>query len=116
MPHAIKAEHYPLEQHPAYSRSRRRIRTRDLAQTLVQLIDNAIDPSQRDFFFAAEMQVKGAFADADLEREVIHRHLSISVTGQEPVCGIDNQIANVFSGSDCSHGDMTNDHNHFLVK
>ena len=42
------------------------------------------------------MQVDRAFPDADLLREVLHRHLLVAVAREQTIGGVENDVFDIF--------------------
>jgi hypothetical protein len=73
------------------------VRARDGPEAFFQSLDDAIHVREDDLLFAREVQVDGAFADADLAGDVLDRHLAVAVAGQQPVGRVENRLAHFLS-------------------
>jgi hypothetical protein len=92
-----------LGYHPAKPLFRRAFRFNDLLQIYVKPFDDSVDVRESDLFFALEMQVNAALADADLLGEIVNGHLFITVSGKQPVGSVKYRVACCFRLGCVSH-------------
>src|SRR5205823_619728 len=85
MLHAIEAEYHAQHDHLSDLVCGRKATVNDLLQALEQPPDDTVNVRVNDMFLAAKMQVNRAFANADLVREIVHRHFSVAVTSEKMI-------------------------------
>src|SRR5215213_2154086 len=98
--HAVESEHDAQHEHAPQTRRGRTRPARNLYQLFLEPRDDAVNVREDYVLLAREVQVDSPLADADLLREVFHRHLPVAVAREQAIRGVEYEVAYVFACGD----------------
>ena len=103
---AVEPDEHPGRQHPAETFVMGLRGACDLLEPGEDPAGDPVDVGQDQILLARKMEIDRPLADPHLAGDVLHGHLPVAVPGQEDLHGVEDQVPDVFSTGDASHGDL----------
>jgi hypothetical protein len=96
MLNAVESKKHSFDQHPPQTDVASRVGISDNVQPFFQPFNDTVDVRENDLLFTFKVQVNTALTDAGLPREVLDRHLPVTVLRKQFVGCVEYLISRAF--------------------